>query len=481
MQKISDSLETARMDERIGTISNDMIPEICSLIQTCPIDDNYYKLLLSFFHKHSINDFPESDHIIQYLIGLLNSPDINLITHGIRCIFCVLCQKTFQFNLEFTQLLCSNLSHLLNCDSSIILIYLLKILSKIAILSFDHFAIVAQLLPPEQLCQSIVSSNNSKVICSSLLLLMMYIKMIFNHRKNMKNHYQTEEECEIHQKRQQELCKTICFISSTLIAHFHTDIEVLNYTVKMCVLFAQKHQCWATFFEHFKLFETIYSLLDIESIALKQNVIILIRLYLKTQKTIRNIDIQKVIPYINHDVSDLQLSAINCINEFVFRNPECVYILVNCSIFDQISICMNNGSFKARMSCIQLLYTILTCKEELFIEISQIYFNMNLFALLTELIPETPLNYLEYIFSLLKKLIKYVETINQVELSQTLIQQFESVNGEDVFENFVQDNEKPNKLDNGISPVSLLVESFDHVIYSIRNIEEKLKNTDTCM
>ena len=155
--------DTTRMNKRVVEKENKLFPQILELIQTCPIKNEDYLQIKSFFSKNSLANLPECEQIIDNLIGYINNPNLALCSHGVRCLYFILCQKTFQFEPKFTSVLCENLQHLIRSPDRIILYYFLNILDYIAKISPEYAQMAKEIVPLEILNNIIITSEHKKV------------------------------------------------------------------------------------------------------------------------------------------------------------------------------------------------------------------------------------------------------------------------------------------------------------------------------
>lgn len=448
-----DKAAKLRMGSRIGADGNKIFPQILELIQNCSIKKESYESINNFFRQNSISSFPENEHVLDLLVSYINNGDPSICRHGAICIFYVLCQKTFEFQPEFTSKLCENLSHLFGCEDPIVFYFFFKILYYISKISQDYAQEIKQMVSLDMLKTVILTSANQKVIFAA----MKFFKIYFITDINSK-----------------EVYTTLCEISCELIKSNLANTKVLIETVKLCYNYAQKTECWATFFQPYQLFDAILSLLDIDEDLLKLYILKLISNYFKNTQTIDNINFQDIIPLINHNNPNVQKAAIWCIIKCLFRFQNYLPKFLEMELLENSFNCIQNGSFKARVACIPIFDRIIVIDES----VISVYLDNKLLSILFELIPEVQDGFeLDKIFHIIKNMIRYVEKLRQKEAYQELVNQFMEANFEEVYEEFIERSRSvTNKLSKEELGFYLLTESFQLIMRDVNNMGSNLES-----
>lgn len=438
-----------RMNRLNSSSDKKVFPQILDLIVNFPIDNESYHNILSFFRKNSLNSFPECEQVLSILNDFISSTDLSRCCHGIRCIYYVLCQKTFQFQTDFAYNLCNSLSRFINCPDQTIFYNLLRILFFISTISSEYEQTIKQIIPINVLNDILISSTNQKVILSAINLFKMYLKT-------------ERSSCIVY--------TSLCEVSHALIEHNQSNINVINEAVKLCLFFAQKNECWITIYEKYNLFDKILSLLSIDSTRLKLNIIKLVTNWLKFGQTINNINFQLIVPLINYNDPVLQEATIACIEQCLVSNGNTLQYFLDLGLLERAMLCIQKDSFKARIACISIFDTIIILRPE----IAAVYLEQKLIPILLELISEIHSGFtLAKAFHIMQKMVNFVIIrIGQKDVYQELLNQFEYSNYEDVFEEFLQ---RSQSYKDRFTNKSVITESFESVMYDLNRIEENLE------
>ena len=445
--------DSMRIKRRMDNNAKKMAPEILELIQTCPIPEKSYRSIMSFFQKNSLNLFPECDEVLELYLNFINNSNASICCHGVKCIYASLCQKTFQFVPEFASVLCENLYHLVGCPDQTIFYYFLMILNYISIICQDYEQMVKQMITIDILANILLSSDDQNVIFAALNLFRIYL-----HHK----------ECHT-----REVYSALCEVSDGLIKKYNDNVNILIETVKLCSYFAKKNICWTTIFKYYDLYDTILSLFAIDSIPLKLNIINLITLSLKHLQRIDNIDFQDgIIPLISHENPDLQNAALACIDRCLSEGY--TQKLIDMNLIESSLLCIQNGSFKARLACIPIFDNIIKNYDAA----PGVFLDENLLPILLELIPEIhDSSILDTLLRIVKKMVDFVKDLNEKDAFQALMEQLTDANFEDIYEDFKERSKSvDNKSGNVFLSFPMLSEKFDEINHAVLTIEDMLES-----
>lgn len=381
--------------------SQSSFKDIISIVLSPNVQDENYAELSQYFVSNNLADYPQYLEVINYLLGLLDpsQPDV-MHLHSLKCIYACMCKNFTNFTGEIlesllTSLQSSYISSPIEVYYSIMITQYILSLKNLPVSQNDIFVLITSALPVEHLMSIVQQDYSKELLIESMALLMEYIK-----RMDINS----------------EFADKICIIIIHYISAYNNCTELVIIALKLCLTYMKECSAWNIKFEKFQLVGEINMLLAKKSTRIRSLVLNIFTLMFKGNYRFNQYEmapIENIIVLMNHKIDSLSSLAIDSISQCLQNNPYSLPRIINeYGLIAQIKVILTSGHYNSILRCIPLITLIvdlLGAKELLPI------IDIEIIAPIFELIENSPNtlsdNYKYRSADLIKKLINKFDEI----------------------------------------------------------------------